>query len=67
MILRQAASSLLSQDCASSSDSLDWLAVRIAMVDCDFTVREPRELADYMRKLGARLSRAGGGPEAGGV
>jgi len=52
---------------APSSDSLDWLAVRIAMVDCDFTVREPRELADYMRKLGARLSRAGGGPGADGV
>ncbi|MFE2299646.1 helix-turn-helix transcriptional regulator [Streptomyces sp. NPDC059445] len=44
---------------ASSSDSVEWLAVRIAMVDCDFTVREPRELVDYVRELGARLSRAG--------
>ncbi|MEU6274917.1 YafY family protein [Streptomyces populi] len=52
---------------ASSSDSLNWLAVRIAMVDCDFTVREPRELADYVRKLGARLIRAGGGPGAEGI
>ncbi|MFE1288604.1 helix-turn-helix transcriptional regulator [Streptomyces sp. NPDC058751] len=51
---------------SSSSDSVEWLAVRIAMVDCDFTVREPRELADYMRELGARLSRAGTVPRTGG-
>ncbi|MGW3912895.1 helix-turn-helix transcriptional regulator [Streptomyces sp. NPDC005070] len=52
---------------ASSSDSVEWLAVRIAMVDCDFTVREPRELVDYVRELGARLSRAGGVPQTDGA
>ncbi|MER5467822.1 YafY family protein [Streptomyces sp. NPDC002685] len=44
---------------ASASDSVEWLAIRLAMVDCEFTVREPRELAEYVRDLGARLSRAG--------
>lgn len=45
---------------ASSGDSVEWLAVRIAMVDCEFTVHEPRELTDYVRDLGARLSRTAG-------
>ncbi|MFJ7966016.1 helix-turn-helix transcriptional regulator [Streptomyces sp. NPDC096324] len=52
---------------ATSSDSVEWLAVRIAMVNCDFTVREPRELVDYVRELGARLSRAGEVPQTGGA
>ncbi|MEU9135943.1 YafY family protein [Streptomyces sp. NPDC048404] len=52
---------------ASSSDSVEWLAVRIAMVDCDFTVREPRELVEYVRELGARLSRAGEVPQTDGA
>jgi predicted DNA-binding transcriptional regulator YafY len=47
---------------ASASDSVEWLAVRIAMVDCEFTVQKPAELVEYMRALGARLTRAGGGP-----
>ncbi|MET9897947.1 YafY family protein [Streptomyces sp. NPDC006446] len=46
---------------ASASDSVEWLAVRIAMVGCEFTVQEPRELADHIRELGERLSRAGSG------
>ncbi|MEY2244823.1 helix-turn-helix transcriptional regulator [Streptomyces sp. BF23-18] len=52
---------------SSSSDSVEWLAVRIAMVDCDFTVREPRELVEYVRELGARLSRAGEVPQTDGA
>ncbi|MFI0964097.1 helix-turn-helix transcriptional regulator [Streptomyces sp. NPDC021080] len=52
---------------ASSGDAVDWLAVRIAMVGCDFTVHEPRELVDYVRELGARLSRAGEVPQTGGA
>ncbi|MFH8395545.1 helix-turn-helix transcriptional regulator [Streptomyces sp. NPDC018036] len=52
---------------ATSSDSVDWLAVRIAMVGCDFTVREPRELVDYVKVLGARLSRAGEVPQTDGA
>ncbi|MFG2307690.1 helix-turn-helix transcriptional regulator [Streptomyces sp. NPDC048566] len=46
---------------ATSGDSVEWLAVRIAMVGCEFTVHEPTELARYVSELGARLSRAAGG------
>ncbi|MGW5428302.1 helix-turn-helix transcriptional regulator [Streptomyces sp. NPDC004059] len=40
-------------------DPLEWLAVRLAMAGCEFTVRGPGELAACVRELGARLSRAG--------
>ncbi|MEU6099003.1 YafY family protein [Streptomyces sp. NPDC047079] len=42
----------------TASDSVDWLAVRLAMVDCAFTVQRPPELIARVRDLGARLSRA---------
>ncbi|MGV9244475.1 helix-turn-helix transcriptional regulator [Streptomyces sp. NPDC003710] len=42
----------------TASDSVDWLAVRLAMVDCAFTVHRPPELVASARELGARLSRA---------
>ncbi|MEU9913443.1 YafY family protein [Streptomyces sp. NPDC051001] len=42
-------------------DAVEWLAVRLAMVDCEFTVREPEELVRCVRDLGGRLSRAAGG------
>lgn len=45
----------------ASDDSLDWLALRIASLGCDFVVHEPTELAERCRQLGARLTRAGGG------
>ncbi|MFF6995730.1 helix-turn-helix transcriptional regulator [Streptomyces sp. NPDC008313] len=48
---------------ASSGDSLEWLAVRLAMIDCEFTAHEPPELVGYLRDLGARLTRAAGGPD----
>ncbi|MGW1890182.1 helix-turn-helix transcriptional regulator [Streptomyces sp. NPDC002004] len=38
--------------------SVDWLAVRLALIGYEFTVHGPAELADYARELGARLSRA---------
>lgn len=44
-----------------SGGPAEWLAVRLAMVGCDFTVREPEELVRCVRELGGRLSRAGGG------
>ncbi|HSX97263.1 MAG TPA: transcriptional regulator, partial [Streptomyces sp.] len=44
-------------------DSVEWLAVRLAMVDCAFTVHEPPELVGHVRELGARLTRAAGGAE----
>jgi len=37
---------------------LSWLAVRIAMLGVDFEVHEPPELADHLRALADRLSRA---------
>ncbi|PAZ14634.1 transcriptional regulator [Streptomyces sp. SA15] len=42
-------------------DSVEWLAVRLAMLGFDFTVREPEELARSVRELGGRLARAGAG------
>ncbi|MGX5189162.1 helix-turn-helix transcriptional regulator [Streptomyces avermitilis] len=45
---------------ASAGDSVEWLAVRIAMVDCEFTVQEPPELVGCVRELGGRLTRAVG-------
>ncbi|MEV0317163.1 YafY family protein [Streptomyces sp. NPDC050658] len=41
-------------------DSIEWLAVRLALADCDFTAHEPPELVQYLRDLGARLTRASG-------
>ncbi|WP_043687938.1 helix-turn-helix transcriptional regulator [Streptomyces xylophagus] len=46
---------------ATTGDAVRWLAVRLAMLECDFTVQEPEELARCVRELGQRLSRAGGG------
>ncbi|MFF4587802.1 helix-turn-helix transcriptional regulator [Streptomyces sp. NPDC001388] len=43
----------------STSDPVDWLALRLAMLGCEFSVRGPRELAECVRELGARLGRAG--------
>ena len=44
----------------TSDDSLDWLAVRVAMVGVDFEVHEPPELVERVRELAARLERATG-------
>ncbi|MFF8291020.1 helix-turn-helix transcriptional regulator [Streptomyces sp. NPDC016309] len=43
---------------ARSADSVEWLALRVAVVDCAFTVHGPRALVAYVSDLGARLSRA---------
>ncbi|MET7383071.1 YafY family protein [Streptomyces sp. NPDC005526] len=45
---------------ASTGDRLEWLAVRLLMTGFEFVVREPAELVDRVRELGARLSRAAG-------
>ncbi|MFF7748737.1 helix-turn-helix transcriptional regulator [Streptomyces sp. NPDC007971] len=47
-----------------SGDPVEWLAARLAMVGCEFTVRSPEELVRCARELGARLSRAGSGTDA---
>ncbi|MFI0981294.1 helix-turn-helix transcriptional regulator [Streptomyces sp. NPDC021093] len=43
---------------ADLGSSVEWTAFRLAMVDCEFAVREPQELVAYMESLGARIGRA---------
>ncbi|WP_370949985.1 helix-turn-helix transcriptional regulator [Amycolatopsis sp. cg5] len=45
----------------SQGDTLEWLAIRLILLGCDFEVHEPPELADYLRTLGATVTRAAGG------
>ncbi|MEU8581493.1 helix-turn-helix transcriptional regulator [Streptomyces abikoensis] len=42
----------------TASDSVEWVALRLAIVDCEFEAHEPRELVDHLRELGARIGRA---------
>jgi predicted DNA-binding transcriptional regulator YafY len=39
----------------TGDDDLRWLALRITMLDVDFVVHEPPELADYLRALASRF------------
>ncbi|WP_177244539.1 YafY family protein [Streptomyces sp. yr375] len=45
---------------SSTSDPVEWVAVRLAMLGCEFSVRGPAELVECVRELGGRLGRAGG-------
>jgi predicted DNA-binding transcriptional regulator YafY len=45
----------------TGDDDLGWLALRIAMLGVDFEVHEPPELAEHLRALADRLTRAAGG------
>jgi predicted DNA-binding transcriptional regulator YafY len=40
------------------ADSLEWIAFRVVMLDCDFEVHEPAELTAYIERLAGRLTRA---------
>lgn len=42
----------------SCTDSLEWVALRLALVDCEFSVQRPPQLVEYLESLGARLTRA---------
>ncbi|MFB9906988.1 helix-turn-helix transcriptional regulator [Allokutzneria oryzae] len=42
----------------SDTDTLEWLALRLAMLGCEFEVHDPPELAEFLRELGARVTRA---------
>ncbi|MFP3992381.1 WYL domain-containing protein [Streptomyces sp. E11-3] len=42
------------------TDSVEWVALRLALVDADFTVHGPPELTDHVRALAARLTHATG-------
>ncbi|CAM5233466.1 MULTISPECIES: helix-turn-helix transcriptional regulator [Streptomyces] len=46
---------------ASCADSLEWVALRLALVDCEFSVQGPPQLVAYLEDLGARLTRAAAG------
>ena len=46
----------------TSDDSLDWLAVRVAILGVDFEVHEPHELVERIRELAARFERAASAP-----
>ncbi|WP_327355459.1 helix-turn-helix transcriptional regulator [Streptomyces sp. NBC_01304] len=39
----------------TATDSVVWLAMRLALVDAEFTVHGPAELAGYIRDLGTRM------------
>ncbi|MFD3522026.1 helix-turn-helix transcriptional regulator [Streptomyces sp. NPDC058653] len=41
-----------------ATDSLEWLALRLALVDCEFTVHGPSRLIEHVSALGGRLTRA---------
>ncbi|MEV0603215.1 WYL domain-containing protein [Streptomyces sp. NPDC050315] len=45
----------------TGGDALDWLALRLALLDVEFEVQEPPELIAYLRKLGGRMVAAAGG------
>jgi predicted DNA-binding transcriptional regulator YafY len=42
------------------ADAMEWLAVRLAMLGCEFVVDEPVELREYLAELGARVTHAAG-------
>jgi predicted DNA-binding transcriptional regulator YafY len=42
----------------SHTDTLEWLAFRLATLGCEFEVHEPPELAAYLGTLAARMTRA---------
>jgi len=44
----------------TGDDDLGWLAVRIAMLGVECDVHEPPELAEHLRSLAGRLTRAAG-------
>ncbi|WP_370413259.1 helix-turn-helix transcriptional regulator [Streptomyces fradiae] len=43
---------------ARVADSVEWLALRLALMDVDFTVHAPDPLITYMRELSVRLAAA---------
>ena len=42
----------------SHTDTLEYLASRLAMLGCEFEVHEPPELADYLRAMAERVANA---------
>ncbi|GAA1990278.1 helix-turn-helix transcriptional regulator [Kitasatospora viridis] len=44
----------------TEADTVDWLALKLLGLDCEFTVLEPPELARHLAGLAGRLGRAAG-------
>jgi predicted DNA-binding transcriptional regulator YafY len=44
----------------SHTDTLPWLALRLTMLECEFEIHEPPELAEYLSALATRAARAAG-------
>jgi predicted DNA-binding transcriptional regulator YafY len=42
----------------SHTDTLEWIAIRLILLGCDFEVHDPPELRAHLRTLGSRLTRA---------
>jgi predicted DNA-binding transcriptional regulator YafY len=42
----------------TGDDNLDWLAMRVAMLEWEYEVHEPPELVERLRALGGRIARA---------
>jgi hypothetical protein len=51
----------------SHVDTLEWLAMRLATLGCDFEVHEPPELIAYLGALGERVARATARPPRSGT
>jgi predicted DNA-binding transcriptional regulator YafY len=45
-------------------DTLEWLAFRLILLDCDFEIHEPPELEDYLGRLAQRLGHGHKGEDA---
>ena len=39
---------------------MEWLALRLVTLGCEFEVHQPPRLVEYLRALGARVTRATG-------
>jgi biotin operon repressor BirA-like protein len=42
----------------SGADTMEWLALRLMLVGCDFEVHSPPELIAYLREVAGRVTRA---------
>ncbi|MFF3845697.1 helix-turn-helix transcriptional regulator [Streptomyces sp. NPDC002328] len=42
-----------------TADPVEWVAMRLALIGCEFAVHGPSELVQCVRELGGRLGRAG--------
>ncbi|MDT7789928.1 MAG: hypothetical protein QOF58_8347 [Pseudonocardiales bacterium] len=42
----------------SNEDTIDYLAFRLTLLGCEFTVQGPPQLTDHLRNLGERISRS---------